>query len=99
MEIRLVYTEANVCVKMQNMCLKATEPLRGDSFLFTIQFPGFLEFLVVNWSPSKGWKAQLTFEPPSGYPLDWESSALSARPLHVSTEEATEMAAKYLQKK
>ena len=99
MEIRLVYTEANVRVKIQNLCLKATEPLREDSFLFTIQFPGFHEFVVVNWSPSKGLKAQLTFEPPSGYPLDWESSALSTTPLHVSTEEATEMAAKYLQNK
>ena len=27
-------------------CLKAAEPLQGDSFLFTIQFPGFREFLV-----------------------------------------------------
>ena len=48
-------------------CLKATELLRGDSFLFTIQFPGFQEFLVLNWSSSVGWKAGLPLEPPSGF--------------------------------
>ena len=35
-------------------CLKATEPLRGYSFLFTIQFPGFQAFLVLGfltWDP------------------------------------------------
>ena len=48
-------------------CLKTTELLRGDSFLFTIQFPGFQEFLVLNWSPSDGWKAGLTLEQPSGF--------------------------------
>ena len=29
-------------------CLKATEPPQGDSFLFTIQFPGFQEVLVLH---------------------------------------------------
>ena len=48
-------------------CLKATEALRGDSFLFTIQFPGFQEFLVLSWSSSEGWKAELTLEPRSGF--------------------------------
>ena len=50
-------------------CLKATEPLRGDGLLFTNQFPGFQEFLVLNWSTSEGWKAELTLEPPSGFEL------------------------------
>ena len=48
-------------------CLKATEPLRGDSFLFTIKFPGFQEFLVLNWSSSERWKTELTLELPSGF--------------------------------
>ena len=29
-------------------CLMSTEPLRGDSFFFTIQFPGVRKFLVLN---------------------------------------------------
>ena len=47
-------------------CLKATESLQGESQL-TIQFPGFQEFLVLNWLPSEGWKAELSLEPPSGF--------------------------------
>ena len=37
-------------------CLKATEPLQGDSLLFIIQF-----------STLKGWKDELALEPPSGF--------------------------------
>ena len=48
-------------------CLKATEPLRGGSFPFAIQFSGFQEFLVLNWSPLEGWKAESTLEPTSGF--------------------------------
>ena len=44
-------------------CLKATKPLQGDSFLFTIQFPG----VALNWSTLEGRKAELTLEPPSGF--------------------------------
>ena len=47
--------------------LKAAEPIRENSLLFTIQFPGFNEFLVLNWSTSDGWKAELTLELPSGF--------------------------------
>ena len=46
-------------------CLITIEPLRGDNFLFIIQFPGFQ--LVLNWSPLEGWKVELTLEPPSGF--------------------------------
>ena len=52
---------------MELNCFKATEPLRGDSFLLTIQFLGFQEFLLLNWSSSEGWKTDLTLKPPSGY--------------------------------
>ena len=40
--------------------LKATQPLRGDSLLFT-------RFLVLTLSTSQGWKAGLTLEPPNGF--------------------------------
>ena len=49
--------------------LKTTESLRRDSLLFTIQFPGFQEFLVLNWSTSERWKVELTLQPPSGFDL------------------------------
>ena len=42
------------------------------------------KFLVLIWSTSEGWKAELTLEPPSGFdhgPLDWEFSNLTNRPL------------------
>ena len=42
------------------------------------------EFMVLNWSTSEGWKAELTLEPPSVLnprPLDWESSPLTTMPL------------------
>ena len=54
------------------------EPLRGGSL-------SFQKFLVLILSTSEGWKAESTLEPPSGFwntgPLDWESSALTTRPL------------------
>ena len=52
---------------MEFNCLKAAEPLRGDSLLFAIQFPGFQEFLVLNWSTTEVWKTELTLEPPSDF--------------------------------
>ena len=44
------------------------------------------KFLVLILSTSEGWKAESTLEPPSGFflntgLLDWESSALTTRPL------------------
>ena len=42
------------------------------------------KFLVLILSTLEGWKAESTLEPPSGLitgPLDWESSALTTRPL------------------
>ena len=41
--------------------------LQVDSLLFTIQFSGFQEFLVLNWSTLEGWNAELALEPPSGF--------------------------------
>ena len=36
-------------------CLKATEPLWGDSFLFTTQFPGVPGTHLINVDGKKGW--------------------------------------------
>ena len=41
-------------------CLKATEPLRGDSLLFTIKFAVVPGTQMIR-------KAELTLEPPSGF--------------------------------
>ena len=35
-------------------CLKATEPLRGDSLLFTIQFPGVYGTQLIDLGRMKG---------------------------------------------
>ena len=46
------------------------------------------KFLALTLSISEGCKAESTLEPPSGLnmgPLDWESSALTTRPLLQST--------------
>ena len=40
-------------------CLKAAEPLRGDSLFLTANSQ---EFLVIIWSTSEEWKAELTLE-------------------------------------
>ena len=45
-------------------CLKATEPLRGSSLLFTTKFP---EVIVLIWLTSEGWKAESVLDPPSGF--------------------------------
>ena len=41
------------------------------------------EFLVLIWLTSNEWKTESTLEPPTGFPglLNWESSALTTRPL------------------
>ena len=44
---------------MEFNCLKATEPLRGGSLLFTTKFPEI--------PTSEGWKAESTLESPSGF--------------------------------
>ena len=43
--------------------LKGTEPLWAGSLLFNTKFPE----IPGTWSTSKGWKAELTLEPPSGF--------------------------------
>ena len=47
------------------------------------------EVLVLIWSTTEGWKAESTLVLPSGFEpgtRDWESSALTARPLlHVAS--------------
>ena len=49
-------------------CLKATEPLQGDSLFF---LPiSSQKFLVLIWSTLEGWKAESTLEPPSGIKVD-----------------------------
>ena len=47
-------------------CLKATEPLWGDSLLFTAKSPEILVFFLWN---SEEWNAESTLEPPSGFEL------------------------------
>ena len=46
-------------------CLKATERLQGDGFLYFSPF-NFQKFLVFNWSTLEEWKTELTLEPPGG---------------------------------
>ena len=41
------------------------QPLRGDSLLFTIQFPEIPGTHFIDLS--EGWKAELTLKPPSGF--------------------------------
>ena len=65
--------------------LKATEPLRGDSLFFIIQFP---RVPMSSWysigrprrdeRPSWPWSHSVVF---NLGPLDWQSSALNIKPL------------------
>ena len=54
---------------MEFNCLKAAEPLKGNSLLFTIQS---LELLVLIWSTSAGWKtntpSHISIKPLGLYP-------------------------------
>ena len=63
---------------MEFNCLKATEPLRGDSWHLTLS-PH--DFLVLIKLALEGWKAELTFKLASGFEpwilLDRESNALT----------------------
>ena len=62
-------------------CLMALETLRGDSLVFTTLPPGVIGTHLIDL---KGWKTELTLEPPSGFEprtLDWESSAVTTRAL------------------
>ena len=45
-------------------CLKATEPLQGDSLLFTTKSPGVPGTHIVDF---RRMKAESTLEPPSGF--------------------------------
>ena len=40
---------------MGSNCLKDAEPLRGDSSLFTTQFPGDTGTHLINFGGKKGW--------------------------------------------
>ena len=60
-------------------CLKATEPLLGDSLFFTTR-----DFLVLIWSTSERWKTEFFLKPLSVLnkePLGWDSSTLTTEPL------------------
>ena len=46
-------------------CLKAIEPLSGNSLLFTTQFPKVYGTHLTDPRRMKGW--ELTLEPPSGF--------------------------------
>ena len=63
-------------------CFKATEPLQGESSLFTTKSSEFLALILSN---SEGWKAESTLGPPSGFepgtPGLIEFSALTTWPL------------------
>ena len=54
-------------------------PLRGGSLLFTTKFPEIPGTHSINLGRIK--KAESTLEPPKHGTLDWESSALTTRPL------------------
>ena len=67
------------CLWMGFIWLKAIQPLRGDSLLFTIKFPGvpgtqLIDLRSLSWL----WNHPVVLNPE---PLDWESSTLSTRPL------------------
>ena len=59
-------------------CLKATEPLRGDSLLFTIQFQGGAGTHLIDLGRMKGYSHPVALN--LGL-LDWESSTSTTRPL------------------
>ena len=61
-------------------CLKATELTRGESLLFTTQFPGVLGTHLIDL-----WKAESTLEPPSGF----EAGTLCFYLFHRTTNEYT----------
>ena len=63
-------------------CLKSTEPLRGDSLLFTTKFPRSSWYSFIQ--PRKNERLSQTLNHPVVLnlgPLDWESSAPTTRPL------------------
>ena len=70
-------------------CFKATKPVESSQVYRVTtkrQFlsPIFQEFLLFIWSSLKGWKSELTLEPPNGFrpkTLYWESSVLTTRSL------------------
>ena len=67
---------------MGSICLKGTEPLRGDSLLFTTMSPGGSGTHLTNLL--KDDRLSLTWSDPvvlNLRPLDWESSSLTTRPL------------------
>ena len=63
-------------------CLKATEPLQGDSLLFTTKFPEIPGTHLIDLGRIKGW-VDLGATQWFLYtgPVDWESRALTTRPL------------------
>ena len=74
------------------ICLKVIESLQGDSILFATSPK---EFLILNLSTSEGWKAESTFEPPSGLETGTPGlgihSILTTRPLlHYLTQNMNE---------
>ena len=61
--------------------LKDTEPLRGDSLLFTIQSPGVPGTHLINFGGRKGWII-LILKPPGRFEsgtLDWKPNASTTR--------------------
>ena len=70
------------CLWMGFIWLKAIQPLRGDSLLFTIKFPGVPGTQLIDLgSLSWLWNHPLVL---NSEPLDWESSTLTTRPLTQS---------------
>ena len=48
-------------------CLKAAEPLSGNSLIFTTKSPGYPGTQLLIWSTSEGWMAESTLELPNGF--------------------------------
>ena len=57
------------------ICLKATEPLRGDSLLFTTKFPGIPVTHFMDLGRMKGWVDPVVL---ISLPMDWKSSAVAS---------------------
>ena len=76
-------TEHPLFLWMGFNCLKATEPLRGGSLLFTTYFPEIPGTHFIDLGRMKEWVIQPGSHPVvlNTGPLDGESSSLTTRPM------------------
>ena len=73
-------------------CLKVKEPLWGDSLLFTIKFPENHGTHFIDLGRKKGWVKPWSHPMVlNARPLDWESNALTTRPLLLNWQPFSRM--------